>query len=182
MELKRYVLTTDGYIYKKKQVKQHKDTNTTHIVSFGIVSYHLINIKKTSDNILDLIEVGDLIEKDNDWEILKVMRISKNGNAVCSVQPSSKPSQPMKPLSESNSPTQKPIQPQSKMAITSDSRCLMMSARDLTYEQGFSDGYEMAIKRYQNIIQELVKMQPAPQYIVVTQERLDEIKKEQLTK
>ena len=58
----------------------------------------------------------------------------------------------------------------------------MMSARDLTYEQGFSDGYEMAIKRYQNIIQELVKMQPAPQYIVVTQERLDEIKKEQLTK
>ena len=54
----------------------------------------------------------------------------------------------------------------------------MMSARDLTYEQGFSDGYEMAIKRYQNIIQELVKMQPAPQYIVVTQERLDEIKKE----
>lgn len=89
MELKRYVLTTDGYIYKKKQVKQHKDTNTTHIVSFGIVSYHLINIKKTSDNILDLVEVGDLVEKDNDWEILKVMRISKNGNAVCSVRTSS---------------------------------------------------------------------------------------------
>ena len=61
MELKRYVLTTDGYIYKKKQVKQHKDTNTTHIVSFGIVSYHLINIKKTSDNILDFVLVQVLV-------------------------------------------------------------------------------------------------------------------------
>ena len=62
MTLKRYVLTTDGYIYKKEQVKEHKGTDTTHIVSFGIVSYHLINIKKTSDNILDLVEVGDLVE------------------------------------------------------------------------------------------------------------------------
>ena len=63
--LKKYMLTTDGYIYKKEQVKeqvkQHKDTDTTHIVSFGIVSYHLINIKKTSDNILDLVEDGDLV-------------------------------------------------------------------------------------------------------------------------
>lgn len=58
----------------------------------------------------------------------------------------------------------------------------MMSARDLTYEQGFSDGYKIALEHYQNIIQELVKMQPAPKYIIVTQERLDEIKKEQLTK
>lgn len=53
-----------------------------------------------------------------------------------------------------------------------------MNAKDLTYEQGYSDGYKSATDHYQKIIQELVKMQPQPQYIVVTKERFEQLKKE----
>ena len=48
-----------------------------------------------------------------------------------------------------------------------------MNAKDLTYGQGYSDGYKSATEHYQKIIQELVKMQPPPQYIVVTKKDLN---------
>jgi len=43
----------------------------------------------TSDDILDLVEVNDLLELDNDWEILKVLRINKDNQPVCLVRTSS---------------------------------------------------------------------------------------------
>lgn len=53
-----------------------------------------------------------------------------------------------------------------------------MNVKDLTYGQGFSDGYKLATENYQKIIQELVKMQPPTQYIVVTEEKFNELKEE----
>jgi len=53
-----------------------------------------------------------------------------------------------------------------------------MNAKDLTYERGYSDGYEIATKHYQKIIQELAKMQPPTRYIVVTEERFEQLRKE----
>lgn len=53
-----------------------------------------------------------------------------------------------------------------------------MNVKDLTYEKGYSDGYKVATEHYQKIIQELVKMQPPPKYIVVTKERFEQLRKE----
>lgn len=53
-----------------------------------------------------------------------------------------------------------------------------MKAKDLTYEQGYSDGCKSATEHYQKIIQELVKMQPPTQYIVVTKERFEQLREE----
>ena len=53
-----------------------------------------------------------------------------------------------------------------------------MNVKDLTYEKGYLDGYKSATEHYQKIIQELVKMQPPPQYIVVTEERFEQLRKE----
>ena len=42
-----------------------------------------------SDNLIDLLEVGDFIELDNEWEILKILRFNKNNEIVCMVRTSS---------------------------------------------------------------------------------------------
>ena len=90
MELKRYVqirkeifeveeviFNTDNYVQFKAVNENHKRT------------IYKGDGYKNSDNILDLVEVGDLVEIDNDWEILKVLIFSKKHNIVCMVHTSS---------------------------------------------------------------------------------------------
>ena len=90
MELKRYVqirkevfeveeviFNTDNYVQFKAVNENHKRT------------IYKGDGYKTSDSILDLVEVGDLVELDNEWEILKILRFSKNNNIVCMVYTSS---------------------------------------------------------------------------------------------
>ena len=98
MELKRYVLTdrnnivdlSKGCIYANGHVGKFilKDdiVYNQYDDSYDLQTY--CKIKNTSDNILDLVDVGDLLEKDNDWEILKVMKI-RRGDAVCIIRTSS---------------------------------------------------------------------------------------------
>lgn len=45
--------------------------------------------RKTSDDILDLVEVNDLLELDNGWEILRVLKINKENQPVCLIRTSS---------------------------------------------------------------------------------------------
>lgn len=47
------------------------------------------SITHKSDNLLDLVRVGDCVEMDNEWEILKVLRFSRYNNMVCMVRTSS---------------------------------------------------------------------------------------------
>ena len=46
-------------------------------------------ILNQSDNLIDLLEVGDCVELDNEWEILKVLRFNKDNEIVCMVRTSS---------------------------------------------------------------------------------------------
>jgi len=70
--MKRYVLTKDKIIRLSNEYDDYD-------------AY----IDKTSDNILDLLEVGDCVELDNEWEILKVLRFNKDNEMVCMVRTSS---------------------------------------------------------------------------------------------
>lgn len=99
MELKKYVLTIDNHILDVSKGCIYANGHVSKFILKDNVVYSQYDesydlqicykIKKTSDNILDLVDVGDLVEKDNDWEILKVMRINKDGNMVCIVHTSS---------------------------------------------------------------------------------------------
>lgn len=64
MELKRYVLFNDKMIYKfnKESGLYHFDNNFNICISGSYVREDLVI--KTSDNILDLVEIGDLVEQD----------------------------------------------------------------------------------------------------------------------
>lgn len=95
MEIKRFVLLNDYNLIldskneEELRVIHYKDGDVLKVVVDNWY-YPLEKLDyKTSDNILDLIEVGDLIEKDNDWEILKVMRFNIDGNMVCLIHTSS---------------------------------------------------------------------------------------------
>lgn len=91
-ELKRYVLLDDNNIldvsteiyYIKGENELYRDRPNACVVTVKI-GY----IKKTSDDILDLVGVNDLLELDNDWEILKVLTFNKNNQLVCRVRTSS---------------------------------------------------------------------------------------------
>src|SRR5690554_6273957 len=91
-ELKRYVLLDDNTIldvsteiyYIKGENELFRDRPNACMVTVKI-GY----IKKTSDDILDLVEVNDLLELDNDWEILKVLIFNKDNQPVCLVRTSS---------------------------------------------------------------------------------------------
>lgn len=73
--MKRYVLLENGAIVdRNKHIYQLADE---------------ILMVKQSDNLLDLVEAGDLIEMDNEWEMLKVLGFDNKGNIVCDVRTSS---------------------------------------------------------------------------------------------
>lgn len=71
-------------MFVKKYTLLHDNTIKTNNESI-----YINEVKKTSDNIFDLVDVGDLVEKDNDWEILKVMRFNMDKNMVCLIHTSS---------------------------------------------------------------------------------------------
>lgn len=91
-KLKRYVLlrnntildvsTETYYIKGENELYRYRPNACMVTVKIGYV-------KKTSDNILDLVEVDDLLELDNNWEILKVKRIDKDNQPVGIIRTSS---------------------------------------------------------------------------------------------
>jgi hypothetical protein len=94
MELKKYVMNTITkriYVFEKQNGNimdfyrgNHESDKSSIIHADDFKYFH-----KTSDNILDLVEVGDLVEMDNEWEILQVLRLSKTDNPICIVRTSS---------------------------------------------------------------------------------------------
>ncbi len=70
MELKKYVLFNTGLIYKYNAHSDlyHHVSDETVNVHASKIRYELI--KKSSDNILDLIEVGDLVN--THWGIVEL--------------------------------------------------------------------------------------------------------------
>ncbi len=77
MEIKRYILFKDGMIYE--YIKQ---SDLYHYMKDHTVNVHGSKIRqeliaKTSDNILDLVEVGDLINRKTAFNTVSVDLVTK---------------------------------------------------------------------------------------------------------
>jgi len=80
--MKRYVLLEElGKIFDLTNEKESKSFDSLKNGSKFTFKY--------SDNLLDLLEVGDMVELDNEWELLKVLRFNKDSEIVCMVRTSS---------------------------------------------------------------------------------------------
>ena len=83
MKLERYILFTDGMIYK---YNEHSDL--FHYVNDETVNVHKQRIRQelvkiSSDNILDLVEVGDLVEEKNGFALMRVELIQDDTFYSC---------------------------------------------------------------------------------------------------
>ena len=81
MELKRYVLFTDKMIYQyNKRSGLYHNMNEDKACVYGLnIRQELV--EKTSDNILDLVEVGDLVKLHRE-HTLYVVKESKKVNII----------------------------------------------------------------------------------------------------
>jgi len=86
------VLLDNDLIYDRTKLDKDKDWLIIRIlerIDSGETNNLVRQIKLQSDNIIDLTEVGDCVELDNEWEILKVLRFNKDSEIVCMVRTSS---------------------------------------------------------------------------------------------
>jgi len=90
--MKRYVLLDNDLIYDRTKLDKDKDWLILRIlekIDKGETDNLARTLKHQSDNLIDLAEVGDMVELDNKWEILKVLRFNKDSEIVCMVRTSS---------------------------------------------------------------------------------------------